>query len=150
MKAGMRAIGLSADSVSDAELEEVFKTLDKDGSGSLNLNEFMNALTPSLSTKRKEILSAVFRKVEKTGDGAITANDLTRFYIAKHHPAVVAGRKTEEDIKTEFLNNFEVDKVTRDGKVTLEEFERYYAEISQGCDSDEKFATLVKNTWDLY
>ncbi|XP_038048547.1 calcyphosin-like [Patiria miniata] len=150
LKKGLRALGLSEDAMSDEELKDVFKTLDKDGSGNLNLVEFMDALTPPLSPERKGILVQIFFKVEKTGDGAISPADLTRFYIAKYHPAVLAGDKTEDDIKTEFLNNFEIDKDNRDGKVTLEEFVKYYAGISQKCDSDEEFAEMVKNTWDLY
>ena len=41
---GIRDLGLTAEEMSDAEIHEVFKTLDTDGSGKLNINEFIETV----------------------------------------------------------------------------------------------------------
>jgi Ca2+-binding EF-hand superfamily protein len=46
----------------------------------------------------------------------------------------------------EFLNNFDLDK---DGKLTLEEFEKYYAGVSASIDSDAYFSLMMFNAWKL-
>lgn len=49
---------------------------DTDGSGSVNMTEFLIAIRPHMSESRKHIVEAAFAKLDKTGDGAITVEDL--------------------------------------------------------------------------
>ncbi|XP_022101620.1 crustacean calcium-binding protein 23-like [Acanthaster planci] len=134
--------------MTDGELEAAFKTLDKDGSEGLNKREFLDLLMPSMSEPRKALLKEVFQSADKTGDGVISSADLSRAF-ASNHPDVKSGSKTVEDMKAEFLNAFEPDGAGKDGKVTYEEFEKYYTAVSQRYASDEEFINMVKGSWDL-
>lgn len=48
-----------------------------------------------------------FRKLDKTGDGVITIEDLRGVYNAKHHPKYQNGEWTEEQVFRKFLVNFD-------------------------------------------
>lgn len=41
------------------------------------------------------------------------------------------------------------DTIDRDGIVTLEEFARYYEEVSASIDSDEYFEAMMRSAWKL-
>jgi hypothetical protein len=57
-----------------------------------------------------------FSKVDKDGSGILDASDIVDSYDASKHPEVIAGRMTEQQVFSEFLNNFDVGGV-QDGKV---------------------------------
>lgn len=48
-----------------------------------------------------------FRKLDKTGDGVITIEDLREVYNPKHHPKYQNGEWTEEQVFQKFLDNFD-------------------------------------------
>lgn len=48
-----------------------------------------------------------FRKLDKTGDGVITIEDLREMYNAKHHPKYQNGEWSEEQVFRKFLDNFD-------------------------------------------
>ena len=54
----------------------------------------------------------------------------------------------------DFIETFETHhnlrtRESRDGKVTLQEFIEYYANVSVSIDSDEYFQLMMKNSWNL-
>ncbi len=69
-----------------------------------------------MSAARKKVIAEAFNKVDKTGDGILTVEDLKGVYNVKRHPQYLNGQLTEEQILTKFLNNFEVNG-SQDGKV---------------------------------
>jgi Ca2+-binding EF-hand superfamily protein len=64
------------------------------------------------------VISAAFKKLDKTGDGVITVDDLKGVYSVKMNPRYISGEESEEEILNKFLYNFEKDESSRDGKVT--------------------------------
>ena len=58
-----------------------------------------------------------FRKLDKTGDGVITVEDLKGVYNPKHHPKYQNGEWTEDQVFRTFLDSFD-SPYDKDGKVT--------------------------------
>jgi len=49
-----------------------------------------------------------FKVLDKDGSGIVTVDDIKGTYSAGKHPDVLAKKKTEEDVLTEFLDTFEL------------------------------------------
>lgn len=82
------------------------------------INDSVNiSLQPPMSNARKEIIMQAFRKLDKTGDGVITIEDLRGVYNAKHHPKYQNGDWTEDQVFRAFLDNFD-SPYDKDGKVS--------------------------------
>jgi Ca2+-binding EF-hand superfamily protein len=84
--------------------------------------------------------------MDKTGDGVVTLADIKLYYKASQHPKVKSGEKTEEQVLKEFLDNFDSNK---DGTLTYEEFEKYYAGVSASIDNDAYFNLMMFTAWKL-
>ncbi|XP_058974789.1 calcyphosin-like protein isoform X1 [Musca domestica] len=143
---GIKECGLA---VSNEEIKEMFRSFDEDGSGSINMTEFLLKLRPPMSQARLAMIDKAFSKMDKTGDGVITLEDLKNVYTAREHPKFKSGEKTEDEILTDFLHNFEGGRGNLDGKVTKEEFINYYATISASIDNDEYFEFMMKKAYAL-
>ena len=81
-------------------------------------------------------------------------HDFEGVYNAKKHPAVVEGRKTEQQVLTEFLETFEnhhniMTGEEADGVVTLDEFIEYYTNVSASIDDDIYFSAMMNASWNL-
>lgn len=100
-----------------------------------------------MNDSRKAMVRAAYDKLDVNKDGQVTVKDVAEIYDASVHPDVVARRKTEEDIFREFLDQWDVQD--KDGIVTFNEFLEYYESVSCSIDSDEYFATMMKNAWKL-
>lgn len=58
-----------------------------------------------------------FRKMDTTGDGVITIEDLRGVYNPKYHPKFQNGEWTEDQVFRKFLDSFD-SPYDKDGKVT--------------------------------
>lgn len=70
-----------------------------------------------MSKARKEVVMQAFRKLDKTGDGVITIEDLRGVYNAKYHPKYQNGEWSEDQVFRTFLDSFD-SPYDKDGKVT--------------------------------
>lgn len=61
-----------------------------------------------MNATRRAIVRKVFRKLDKDGSGSISVEDIKDLYDASKHPDVLARKKTEDEVLTEFLDTFEV------------------------------------------
>ncbi|RYH16806.1 EF-hand domain-containing protein, partial [archaeon] len=89
-----------------------------------------------MNARRKKLIAMAFTVVDKSGNGEVEIEDIVNVYNATKHPDVISGRRTEDEVLREFLDTFDVGGV-KDGKVTREEFENYYANISASIDDDD-------------
>uniref|UniRef100_A0A0M3HLF4 EF-hand domain-containing protein n=1 Tax=Ascaris lumbricoides TaxID=6252 RepID=A0A0M3HLF4_ASCLU len=71
-----------------------------------------------MSQSRLAVIDLAFKKLDKTGDGVITVDDMKGIYNAERHPQFISGEKTREEVFAQFLKNFEVGGHV-DGKVSL-------------------------------
>ena len=69
-----------------------------------------------MNNTRKALIIKAFRKLDKTGDGVITVDDLRGVYNVKHHPKFQNGEWTEDQCLRQFLDSF--DSQDKDGKVS--------------------------------
>lgn len=73
-------------------------------------------LQPTLSDNRVSLIKQAFNKMDKTGDGVVTIDDLRNVYSVKAHPQFQSGELTEDQILDKFLSNFDTENAS-DGKV---------------------------------
>ncbi|KAF3829549.1 hypothetical protein GH733_003813 [Mirounga leonina] len=139
LQRGLAELGLVLDT---AEAEGVCRRWDRDGSGMLDLEEFLRALRA-----REEVIAAAFAKLDRSGDGVVTVDDLRGVYSGRAHPKVRSGEWTEEEVLRRFLDNF--DSSEKDGQVTLAEFQDYYSGVSASVDTDEEFVAMMTSAWKL-
>ncbi|XP_036096684.1 calcyphosin isoform X1 [Molossus molossus] len=169
LQQGLADLGLVLD---PAEAEGMCRRWDRDGSGKLDLEEFLRALRPPMSQARKAVIAAAFSKLDRSGDGVVTVDDLRGVYSCHAHPKVQSGEWTEEEALRHFLDNF--DSFEKDGQVgayrvpltpptpgfhpslepicpqvTLAEFQDYYSGVSNSVDTDEEFVAMMTSAWQL-
>ena len=68
-----------------------------------------------MSKHRKDLIFQAFQKLDKSGDGVVTVEDLKGVYSVKKHPKYLNGEWTEEKCLRGFLDSF--DSQDKDGKV---------------------------------
>ncbi|XP_073814337.1 calcyphosin-like protein [Musca autumnalis] len=143
---GIRDFGLD---LSAEELQELFQQFDEDGSGSINMTEFLLKLRPPMPQCRLDIIDQAFNKMDADNDGVITVNDLKNVYSVKEHPKYETGEMSEDELLTEYLNNFEGGRGNNDGVITKEEFINYYATISASIDNNMYFDLMMRRAFAL-
>ncbi|TKS85114.1 Calcyphosin-like protein [Collichthys lucidus] len=97
---------------------------------------------------QEEVIMQAFRKLDKTGDGLITIEDLKGVYNAKNHPKYQNGEWTEIRCSGSSWTA-SILPYDKDGKVTKEEFVNYYCGVSASIDRDVYFILMMKNAWKL-
>merc|ERR1712062_656264 len=115
---------------SEEECQKIMDKFDKDGNGTVNIDEFLIAIRPPISETRKNTILQAFKKLDKTGD----------------------------ELLAKFLQNFESSGIENaekqgegygDGKVTKDEFIDYYSAISASIDNDAYFCLMMKSAYKI-
>ena len=141
---GLKDMGVD---VTKREAAILLDSFDLDQDGSVNFDEFLVGIRGQPNEVRQKWIHRAFQKFDKDGNGTITSADLKGVYNCSMHPKVVSGEKTEDDVFVEFLQNFG-DK-NRDGKITRQEWDDYYAAVSSSIDNDDHFVLCMKRAWQL-
>ena len=132
----------------------MFDKFDLNGDGEVQYDELMYAVAGELDQFRQDLVMRAFKKLDRDGNGVVEVRDLQGVYNTKFHPDVKSGKKTEDEVLAEFLDTFEMhysllDRKSRDGKVTAQEFMEYYRNVGASIDNDEYFALMITNAWNL-
>jgi len=130
------------------QLLQLFNWFDTDGNGSIGYEEFLEGVRGEMNDVRRGLVMLAFDVMDKDGNGFLEPDDVVSSYNAKKHPEVLAGKKTENEVLTEFLDTFDVGG-EKDGKVTKNEFCNYYKNISASIDRDDYFELMIRNAWHI-
>ena len=133
--------------LSPSEFERVFKYFDKNNDGKICYDEFLVTLRGDLNIRRKNLVNMAFAKLDKDKSGVVDINDLISTYSVDFHPQYKSGEKSKKEIVEDFMKQW--DTVTKDGKITQEEFQIYYKDISASIDDDDYFELSIRNAWHL-
>lgn len=122
--------------------------------GNISYDEFLRGVIGEMNNTRKALVKRAFEKVDRNGNGIVEVEDLKGVYNAKHHPDVKLGKKTEEEVLSEFLDTFELHyslshENSRDRKITFDEFIEYYNNVSMSIEDDRYFDLMMTNAWNL-
>eukprot|EP01062_Namystynia_karyoxenos_P083309 TRINITY_DN956_c0_g1_i5.p1 TRINITY_DN956_c0_g1~~TRINITY_DN956_c0_g1_i5.p1 ORF type:complete len:413 (+),score=142.93 TRINITY_DN956_c0_g1_i5:112-1350(+) len=128
------------------ELAAAFRHLDRDRSGQISVGEFLRGIRGGMSDRRLKLVRLAYKQLDRNCDGAVTFEDVRSAYDASHHPAVLSGQETEEDVLREFIADWDKDG---DGDISLDEFVDYYEDISAGIDNEQYFELMVRNAWHI-
>ena len=134
--------------LTERQLKHLFSYFDKDDSGDIAYDEFLVGIRGVLNKRRKQMVFLAFNVLDKDGSGQVDMEDFKLSYNVKQHPEVIAGKMTEEECLLGLMANFEVGG-TKDGIITLEEFESYYSNVSASVDSDDYFELMIRNAWHI-
>jgi len=143
--AGMLNMGLlhTAD-----ECRAVFEQMDTDKSGTLELEEFLTIAKGVLPEKRLALVKEAFSALLRPDDrGVASLRVLQDTFCTEHHPDRVTGQRTESQIWEHFQREFS--NVATRGRVTLNDFIRFYEGISAVTESDAYFEAVVRKSWNL-
>jgi Ca2+-binding EF-hand superfamily protein len=114
----------------------------------------MRSVVGEMNNTRKALVRRAFDKCDKNGNGIIELDDIKGVYNAKLHPDVKAGKKTEDEVLSEFIDTFELHHSLKhpeekDRKINIREFTEYYTNVSASIDNDQYFELMITNAWNL-
>lgn len=125
----------------------------------VDYDELLVAIKGEMSPFRKDLVKRVFKKLDINENGVIEVDEVKQQYNANKDPQVQAGKRSADEVMTEFLQTFEAHRalesskdplsVKGDQKVTLAEFIDYYSNISASIDNDEYFQLMITQAWNL-
>uniref|UniRef100_A0A6U4DCT4 EF-hand domain-containing protein n=1 Tax=Phaeomonas parva TaxID=124430 RepID=A0A6U4DCT4_9STRA len=144
LKYGLKDMGIT---VSDQNLVTLMRYFDRDGDGNISFDEFLTGLRGDMSERRQGLVHMAYDKLDVTGDGIVTIDDIREAYDVSQHPGVLDGSKTPDEVLAEFLDQF--DRHKKDGIVDVKEFMDYYRDISASVDDDDYFELMMRNAWHI-
>jgi Ca2+-binding EF-hand superfamily protein len=140
--------------LSPNEIKVLFNICDGDQSGEISYDEFLREIRGDMNGKRKGLVSKAFSKLDLDNSGVVDMDEIKGLYNVKKHPDVISGKKTEDEVYTEFMDTFQLHaaikgKGVRDTNITRQEFQEYYENISASIDRDDYFELMMTNAWKL-
>ena len=79
---------------------QLFTFLDRDGSGTINFDEFLRALANEMNAKRLALVKMAYQKLDSSGDGLVTTEDIKNVYDVSQNPEVISGKITPDQVGT--------------------------------------------------
>lgn len=133
--------------LTDEQAKLVMEKFDTNKDGHVDFNEFLRYLKGDINKFRENLIRLAYEKLDINSDGQVTLDDIAKIYDASHHPDVLSGKKTREEVYSEFMSQW--DTQIADGIVTFDEFMEYFKDVSASIDSDEYFEVMIRNAWKI-
>merc|ERR550514_2203034 len=102
------------------QVDALMKFFDKDGSGAIDLTEFMVAIRGELNNARLSWVSAAYDKLDVNKDGKVTLEDIAKLIDVSAFPEVVNGNTSPKEVYMKYMSLWETQEA--DGIVTFNEF----------------------------
>ena len=142
--------------LSGNEINILFEEFDTNKSGDINYEEFVSAFVGEMCERRKRLITILFETFDKNKKGFIDLDDIRNSYSPINHPDVISGKKTEDEVLAEFLDNLQYhfsllksDKEQDIKTINIEEFLAFFNNISAGIEDDDYFENVIKAGFNL-
>ncbi|XP_061225411.1 calcyphosin-2 isoform X3 [Neopsephotus bourkii] len=134
--------------IPEGAFESLWLILDESKSGKVDYGEFTRAAFGEMNEYRKTFVRKAYMKLDFNKTGSVPMVDIRKCYCAKKHPLVLAGKATEEEIKSSFLETLG-ESCSNPNEVSYSEFEDYYEGLSIGIVDDDDFVNILRNPWGI-
>ena len=101
--------------LNDDEITSLFNYFDKEKTGVINYINFINAIRGPMSPKRTAVIKEAFQKLDEDKSGQVEISEVKLQFNAKNDIDVKSGKKTEEEVYTEFVESFQMNHDNRVG-----------------------------------
>ena len=142
--------------ITGKEINILFEEFDTNKNGQINYEEFISAFTGDMCERRKRLITILFETFDKNRKGFVDLDDIRNAYNPINHPDVLSGKRTEDEVLAEFLDNLQYhfsllksDKEQENNKINFEEFLEFFNYISAGIEDDEYFESVIKGGFNL-
>jgi Ca2+-binding EF-hand superfamily protein len=126
----------------DQEITTMFYQFDANDKKYIDYEEFMIAIRGPISYRRRQFIDKAFQLIDFDGRGMVDPEEIIDRYDPTNHPDVKNGLKKSQDIFRDFLRVFDVSTEV-EGKVTRNEFENYYFNLSASIERDDYFGKTL-------
>jgi len=134
----------------------LFKLYDRQNAGEISYDSLVNELLGKLGESRRNLVNNAFNKLDVGRKGVVNMNIIRNGFNAKGHPDVINGKRTDQEVLAEFLDNFDYHfnllnqgRNPDDEEVTNQEFIDFYRYISSGIEDDNYFNKMITGVWGL-
>ena len=93
--------------IEEIDIQNLFKTMDIDGNGQIDFNEFIRVIVGEMNAFRQGLVEKAFKQLDVNLDGEISLEEFARRYDASNHPDVRQGRRTSDEVLSEFMDTFQ-------------------------------------------
>ena len=142
--------------ITGKEINILFEEFDTNKNGQINYEEFISAFAGDMCERRKRLITILFETFDKNRKGFVDLDDIRNAYNPINHPDVLSGKRTEDEVLAEFLDNLQYhfsllksDKEQENNKINFEEFLEFFNYISAGIEDDEYFESVIKGGFNL-
>ena len=146
LKLGLEDFGLT---FTMDEFQELFKYLDRDGSGSVDGRELFLALKPPMGDVRLAVVHEAFDSLSPGEQDSVSLEHVLQKFDVHSHSDVVAGRLTPSEAEEQFLSQWNQHDLDGDSHISRDEFMAYHEDLSAAIDSHDSFVQFVRAVWHL-
>lgn len=122
----------------------MMKYYDVNGDGYISYEEFISGLRDPLSSRKQKVVDRAFEKLDSQRQGKLKLYDIVEIMDVSSNAEYVAGKKSREQLISEFLEAFDGQPV-----ITKLDWDNYYIDVAMSVPSDEYFVKLLESAWKI-